>query len=302
MSLNICFSTDSIWADVSGPVCELQSLLSWIASWSSKLSPRGDSRALCVQTPTGLKVLVGALLQAREQGLFDIGERYPTDDSPERLREAGILRDYQAEAVRKALDANLGRGIIEAACGGGKTRIAAAIAACAGGDWLYLVTNKELAAQSATEFRELLPEMRKITGKEASLRAMNYGGVKELRERVFAGVIVDECHALAAITRSTQYANVSAERRIGMSGTPLDRQDSGNSVVIGLLGPVICHVGTKELVDKGYLARGRVVPIPFVHRARTPQTADQGLEDEGLDDEGLDADVIMAAYLVTQHL
>lgn len=231
-------------------------------------------------------------MQAVQLGLLDIGESAYVDGSADKLESEGLLRHYQAEAVRRALGAIHGRAVLEMAMASGKTRTSAALAACAGGDWLYVVTNTELALQAKAEIDEVLPKLCAVTCKEATVTALNYGGIKHLEKKSFEGIIVDEAHGLPAPTRALQYATLSAERRIGLSGTPLDRQDSANAMVIGLLGPVVYKVGTKELANEGFLAKGRVIPIPYVHGKRNASHAPCS---ETEDDEEVAA-AIIAGY------
>lgn len=294
MTLKIEIEKSSLWARVEGQQEELRNVEAWIAAWSRGLSPKEDSRALCLRKSWGLKVLVGALMQAVQLGLLNIGEPAYVDDSADKLEAVGLLRSYQAEAVRRALGALLGRAVLEMAMASGKTRTSAALAACAGGNWLYVVTNMELALQAKAEIDEVLPELCAVTGKVATVSAMNYGGIKRLERKRFEGIIVDEAHGLPAPTRALQYATLSAERRIGLSGTPLDRQDSANAMVIGLLGPVVYKVGTKELADAGYLAKGRVIPVSYKHR-RHSSSSDYVTHYEAEDDEEIAA-AIIAGY------
>jgi superfamily II DNA or RNA helicase len=152
------------------------------------------------------------------------------------------------------------------AMGGGKTRLAAAICALGAsygqGRWLYLVRNKELAGQSEKEFEELLPRMCEVTGALGpSLTATTYAGVAKLDDNEFDGVIVDEVQDLPAPTRAREYARAKSDWKIGLSGTPLDRQDAGNALVIGLTGPVVHRVSLEELTEAGFLSRGRVQPV-----------------------------------------
>lgn len=72
------------------------------------------------------------------------------------------------------------------------------------------------------------------------------------------GIVVHNCHTVAARTRSVILMRSRARWRIGMSGTALMRCDMKNALVIGLLGPVIFTIDIKELSAHKAIARGTV--------------------------------------------
>ena len=187
-----------------------------------------------------------------------------------RLHQAGLLWEHQAIAATAALASPGGQCIVEVATGGGKTRLAAAIMAVGALDagsttpWLYLVTNKELAKQAGRGISEQLPKLAAVLNTTAPpVRACSYGTISKLQPEHYAGVIVDECHALPPPTRSREYSLVRACWRIGLSGTPLDRLDAGNALVVGLLGPVVYQIKVGALQTSGHLAKGAVRRIVY---------------------------------------
>jgi superfamily II DNA or RNA helicase len=180
-----------------------------------------------------------------------------------------ILRPYQADMIKAALLAPMGRGVLQAPPGAGKTIVAAglfAIGATAGYmDWLYVVHNEELVWQSLNKFHAVLPKMCEVLEvQQPSISCVTYGGIKD--KRLAAGVVVDECHGLPAETRATAYSKISSYFKIGMSATPLDRSDDRNGLVIGFLGPVINVVDKKVLEDLGYLAKCTVEHLDWKGR------------------------------------
>ena len=118
-----------------------------------------------------------------------------------KLVDANILREYQGHAVSAAVGAWGGRGIIQVPTGGGKTHVAAGIISCIGGRWLYVVQNKELAAQTEASFLKVIPTMcahlysdDEVTMSLPSVRCCSYGDVTRLVGDVpLKGIIVDEC-------------------------------------------------------------------------------------------------------------
>jgi len=74
-----------------------------------------------------------------------------------------------------------------------------------------------------------------------------------------SGLVVHNCHTLPADTfYSVSMALANARYRIGLSGTPLDRDDRRSLMAIGALGPVVHRIPTQTLVDAGVLARPNV--------------------------------------------
>lgn len=206
-----------------------------------------------------LEVLTGALVH-----LF--GERFSSLLPVEAVRQAvtGMdLRDYQADAVVRALTAPGGRGIIEIAMGGGKTRIAVAIAHVAARlglrRWLYLVQNKSLAEQTEASAAELAERF----GGRPEFVPTTYAGVAKYGSLECDGILVDECHLLPTPTRCLPFAKVKARFRIGLSGTSFDRQDGRNAVTLGLLGPKLCSIDVARLEEAGHLTRGKVLVLSY---------------------------------------
>jgi len=269
----------SIWARVRGAPHELSALICKLDAWSEELDPQAFGRAVYVQEqPEDLRVLTGALLALWRRGelpvappppVWSTGPLQEVDDICLRMHKDGLLWEHQAQAAAAALRAPAGRGLIDISTGGGKTRTCAAIIAVGALDsgaapWLYLVMNKELAAQAEESIRGLLPAFAAAAGSTAPrLRACSYGGISKLREPVFAGVLVDEAHSLPPPTRSMEYARVRASWRIGLSGTILDRLDANNALTVGFLGPVLFQVQVGALQRRGHLAQGAVEQILY---------------------------------------
>lgn len=279
--MQISLGDRALWAIIRGSEAECAPLVNFLNDWSQQLTTKGDGMPVYLVERGELHLLGGALEALRCRGIVDLNGEDRPDIWPEgledlsrcceRLLDAKILRDYQAEAVKRALAAPLGRGVVDAIMGGGKTRIAAGLAAVAAsvgrGRWCYVVQNKELAGQSRSSFDELLPQMAEALGSpQAEIYATSYGGLNRIEDTAFDGCIVDECHLLPAPTRSMAYARLAPRWRLGLSGTPLDRQDGKNAIVIGLLGPVVYRVTLTDLESKGFLAKGSVRPVIFDRR------------------------------------
>lgn len=265
-SLKVLIEGDAIELD------EVENILSW---WSSQFNTE-KSRGFPIYSRSRgfIRCLTGVILDLWKRGLLKCenppaqlsqGESLLLIERSERLVSTGRLRRYQAEAACAALRAPLGRGIISAFMGAGKTRIAAAIISLSTSllsaqraSWIYAVTNTELADQARCEFEEVIPELLtelEYAGK-VDYHCCSYGTIPSSLQHM-QGLIVDEVHGVGAQTRAMRLSQIQCSYRIGMSGTPLDRSDSRNGLVVGLIGPIVYTIGMKELIEKGYLAKGK---------------------------------------------
>jgi len=102
-------------------------------------------------------------------------------------------RGYQVDAVRSAVLAPLGRGVVSVGTGGGKTRICWGIAFVCGGEWQYVVHGKDIVRQAGEAFSELSNKYAPV-----NIRAWSWSRLPV----VGSGLLVDECHQAAARNRS----------------------------------------------------------------------------------------------------
>lgn len=189
------------------------------------------------------------------------------------------LRDYQAMAVKKAV--NLKYGIIEIPTGGGKTEVALGITR------LLMNNNLIKKALIITPSVPIVKQFKDRSLKRGFTKAdvgCLYGqekdfhkpivfavinslaiGIKEGNQEVIDLIkeadliIMDEVHH----GRSNSFLRVAymseSEYLIGMSGTPFkDRvkilDDVGDSIIYGLIGRIIFKISQKTLVEKGHIA------------------------------------------------
>lgn len=254
--MEIKLNSLDLWAEIIGTKDEKLTYYNWL---NMKLSGGG------YQMVKGrLFVLTGALLSTKllesEDNLLD-DEKTKVDGWLSAAKEAGILRDYQADAVLSALNCPLGRGIIKAPPGAGKTRICAGIVALGAmlglPRWHYVVKNNELASQAKEEIESTTDMLLEICGQNSTPCAFSASSFAKMPKQV-DGLLVDECHGLAARTRAEAYAGTSSAYRIGLSGTPLDRSDDKNNLVLGLLGPIVYEINRDKLVELNCLAASTV--------------------------------------------
>lgn len=167
------------------------------------------------------------------------------------------LRDYQVPAI-EALVNNF-RGVVKSPAGSGKTIIGAAALQKAGNmtgpiplarfAWVANTTDQVIQGQAAID---KFP----FWGAQ-SVDFFCYAGCPRLDG--YAGVILDECHHIAA-PEFRKILDLHCGFRWGLSATP-DRADDLKEDVYELIGPIIHTVDRAPLVAAGQITEARV----FVH-------------------------------------
>lgn len=184
------------------------------------------------------------------------------------------MRPYQVEAARAATMHR--RLIIEAPTGAGKTLIGASLAAGADGRVLVLAPSPTLLTQwlgvlqhngvdcalmknAPSHARVVLATFSLVHRRLASLLTWL---------RSFSCVIVDEVQTAAADShRLVLEACDRAHRRIGLSGTPLDRADGLGAVNVALTGPVLHKVPTALLIEEEAISKPEIRMREFRHKS-----------------------------------
>jgi superfamily II DNA or RNA helicase len=205
------------------------------------------------------------------------------------------------------------RGILRAGTGAGKTEVFIGLTRALPGAWTFVAHRRELAEQAARRYDLRQQEMRESLG-EAEGAIQRLGGGYEaarffgrnatigerltvttfatLRSRLATvdgrrlvsgthGLVLDECHVAPSNTHmEVSLAFVNARHRIGLSGTPLDREDQRSLMAVGVLGPIIHDLPAKVLVDAGVLARPDIMMVPC-HQTINKRTY-KGIYGEGV--------------------
>lgn len=246
---------------VQGSAKDLDAIQDTLDCWSQQLAPDGKAcKVWWRDTPNAMRVLAGALLAIDSNNTPSQHAGF-VEELAGWLEQAGLLRGYQCQAVVAALAAPAWRSIVQAPAGSGKTHMAAGLVAVGAQlgicRWAYVVQNIGLARQTQSKFEMVIPEMMRVLGEcDWRVACGSYGTIGDAVDDA-QGLIVDEVHLVAAPTRAAAVAKAgTAEFRCGLSATPLLRQDPGNALVIGLLGPVRFSLDPETVIASGNLAQG----------------------------------------------
>jgi superfamily II DNA or RNA helicase len=199
------------------------------------------------------------------------------------LREPGPLRAWQRDALH-AWEAEGRRGIVAAATGTGKTRVALAAVQrfwADGSRVVVVVPSISLQRQWVTgicqAFGLASSQIGQMGGASGhiheghgivvavinsarnGLRALNAGWRHEGRQTM---LVVDECHWAASLHNAAIFDGVY-DASLGLSATPERSDDGLDEVLVPHLGPVIFRYGLRAALDDELLAPLTLVNLYF---------------------------------------
>jgi superfamily II DNA or RNA helicase len=175
--------------------------------------------------------------------------------------------DYQLHAARAALEAK--QCILKIATNGGKTEIAAAITKFLRVPTLFIVPGVDLLHQTRERFAVrlgiavddigIIGDNNFEIGKWITVAIVDslHARMKSSRElenylwKTAQLLFVDECHTAGSDTFYDVLDGINAFFRIGLSGTPLDRNDGADLRLIAQTGDVAYEVSNKLLIERG---------------------------------------------------
>jgi superfamily II DNA or RNA helicase len=253
-----------------------------------------------LQFPTGLLDKVKDFYTAANKA-FEVVDKRPTKSvGTERLIIPNLEKigkppyPYQLE-ILDVIDKN-DRGIIKVATGGGKSLIAALIAAKLGKKTIIYVIGKDLLYQFHDFLSQAFDEKIGIIGdgkceihdinvasiwtigqaigmKKNSILLDSENDEEEVSKNKYVDIlkmmkgtkvnIIDECHMSACETIQQVFKQTQAEHLYGLSGSPW-RDDGADLLIESVLGKYIVNISASYLIERDYLAqpliRFRVVP------------------------------------------
>lgn len=179
------------------------------------------------------------------------------------LTFAGILRDYQDEAVQRVLKNS--QGVLEASTGAGKTVMALSLIAARKQPTLILVHGQELMQQWRDRIQQFLGiESGQVGAGKCDVRPVTVGIVNSVRTRLdemvphFAHVVVDECRRCPSSMFTEAVRAFDSRYLLGLSATPY-RRDGLTKVIGFYIGPVLHKVDPARLREIGAVLRPEIV-------------------------------------------
>ncbi len=193
-------------------------------------------------------------------------------------RFEGALRPLQRTAVDATLGSvrRCGGGILNAACGAGKTAMAIWMACALGRRTVVLLHKSSLLDQWKERIHQFAPDATVGVVQQAAcddrcdfvLVMLQTVLARQLRFPDVGTLVVDECHHICAKTFSRSLAAFPARHRIGLSAT-LDRADGLGYALKYLMGPVAIEIRRKTTdVDVRFLRPFATTQTPPVVRDR----------------------------------
>lgn len=185
----------------------------------------------------------------------------------------GTLRDYQQQAVDRALEAT--QGVIQAPTGSGKTVIAIGLAALAQTTVLFIVHTSVLLNQTAERVRHYLGiEPSIIAHGKVNIGPFTIALVQTLMRRdltlfnqEFGMVILDEAHHCPASSFQHVVQQFPAFYRFGLTATP-ERKDKLHPLLYAVMGDRIFDVSNAVLLAQGSILRPDLIEVETAFRYR----------------------------------
>jgi len=227
-----------------------------------------DVEPSSLEVPIGFLSFIQSVLEDFDHSTVD--ERKPLDEiSIDQIEELeGIkLYDHQLGAVYKALSNR--RGIIKAPTGSGKTEIFVAILNMLKKPSLVLFNRKQLAQQTFDRSNSRGVESGLVQGKNIFEKNITMATIQSIHNieniKKYKNLILDECHNIS----SKEYQKVIKmkhwERVYGFSATPVNPQkmDLKSAKIIANVGSVIYDVESKDMMEKGVIAKPKIIMVPI---------------------------------------
>ncbi len=213
---------------------------------------------------TGLIIPIGCLWQVDDEA-DQIDDQRNTH--PVIIPFYGVLREYQKELVKNALDYD--GGVLVAATGSGKTVAGIALASRLKQRCLILVKSGDLA----TQWREAIEQFTGLKagliggGKNTEGAQFTVGLVQSLVKRDLSTfdyglVIADECHNCPACQFYTVINGLNCRYKYGLSATP-QRRDSLEFMIHACLGKIVGKISEDELQGKVLPVKVKTIQHPF---------------------------------------
>ena len=278
---------DPIWCEITKETAELvKPVLSFTGVYYTQGYYRKErheyQKHLLTKSKNCYYMLSGHLQRViahlgKENVTYEAGEGFPTykHSSPEPFfeqmrRRMPNFNEKQAEAAIKLINSAraVGKGIIKAPTGVGKTVVGIGLLSCYKDiSVLWLCHTKDLMLQAAKEFKangftdvgilgDQICEVDKRITIATRQTFINY--IEDLGTN-YDAVIVDEVHHLSQMKSDyfTILSNLFAPLRFGLTATLPDKEES-KLVCEGLIGPVVAALSINEGNELGIIAKPKI--------------------------------------------
>ncbi len=180
---------------------------------------------------------------------------------------SGVLKDFQAMAVKKMLSKEF--GTLSAPTGCGKTVMALYMIAARKQPTLIVVHTKELAFQWIEAVEKflgieesavgLIGSGRHKVGEKVTIALVQslYRCADEVSEGV-GHLVVDECHRAPSRTFTEAVTEFDSKYMLGLSATPW-RRDKLSKLIFWHLGDVHWEIDKSQLVEEGHILQAEVI-------------------------------------------
>lgn len=193
---------------------------------------------------------------------------------PNKLITNKILRDYQIKAIESFIY-NDGIGCVVAGTGAGKTYLATEIIRLINTKTLWIIDRKELLYQTKEVIENLLGIKMGIVGDgKVEYEDITIATIQTLHKNIdkhkkylnsINFVVADEFHKTAAESYQNVFSELkNTKYRLGLTGTP-KREDGKTPIMHSLLGDIIFSISAKELIEKEYLMKPKIIFYKVKH-------------------------------------
>jgi superfamily II DNA or RNA helicase len=193
------------------------------------------------------------------------------------------LRDYQLDAVARALDAVARRvsAVVHLPTGAGKTQVAAEVVRRLARPVVFVAHRRELIAQAAARLESFgVPCGRIVGGAPRTDHAVQVASVQSLARAAVlppaAVLIVDEAHRAVSATYTALFAKAPDVPRLGLTATPFRLDGRG---LRGVFDEIITGPTVAQLVTQGFLKPARVYVPPGPDLSAVPKRAGDFAQD-----------------------
>lgn len=222
-----------------------------------------------LKIPIGFFDFITSILEDFEHSIID--KRVKVQEikyTENKVRLKGInLREHQVDAIIKALETR--RGIVMSPTGSGKTEVFLAILSMLEQPSLVVFNRQQLAKQTVDRALSRGLEAGLVQGKNVMEKKITMATIQSIHKiedlKKYKNLILDEVHNVSSKSYQEVLRLSHWHRVYGFSATPVNprKMDLKSAKIIANVGPVIFDANTKQLMDKGIIAKPTIYMVPI---------------------------------------